>query len=104
MGLFTWGLLGPEAIATERRTRTLNLGACVRSLNDLAVPGLGGVWFGKQVFLATLGVAVAKRVRDSGKRAKNIEVANAIEALGCWLALNRNRWQGDPGPLKIRNS
>ena len=50
VGLVTWGLLGPESIAIERRTRTLNLGACVRTFNDLAVPGLGGVWFGKQLF------------------------------------------------------
>ncbi len=36
----TWGLLGPEMLASERRTRTLDLGATVRSFNDLAVPGI----------------------------------------------------------------
>ena len=105
MGLVTWGLLGPESIAIERRTRTLNLGACVRTFNDLAVPGLGGVWFGKQLFLSTLGVAIAERVRNSGHRASNIEVANAIEALGCWLALDHNNWNSDPrvrGATKMR--
>jgi len=105
VGLVTWGLLGPESIAIERRTRTLNLGACVRTFNDLAVPGLGGVWFGKQLFLATLGVAIAEQVRNSGHRATNIEVANAIEALGCWLALDHNKWNSDPrvrGATKMR--
>lgn len=96
MAAIDWGLLGPETIVSWRRTRTLGLGATVRSFNDLAVPGLGGVWFGKQLLLATLGVAVAERARNSGRRAQNIEVANAVEALACWLALNSNGWIGDP--------
>jgi len=105
MATTVWGLLGPETLASERRTRTLGLGATVRSFNDLAVPGLGGVWFGKQLFLATLGVAIAERVRNSGKRVQNIEVANAVEALACWLALDGNNWKGDPrvrGATKMR--
>jgi hypothetical protein len=80
------------------------LGATVRSFNDLAVPGLGGVWFGKQLLLSTLGVAIAERVRNSGKRAQNIEVTNAVEALACWLALDSNGWRRDPrlrGALKL---
>ena len=104
MGAIAWGLLGPETLASERRTRTLGLGATVRSFNDLAVPGLGGVWFGKQLLLATLGVAIAERVRNSGKRAQNIEVANAVEALACWLALDSTGWKRDPrlrGALKL---
>lgn len=106
MGVVTWGLLGPESVGRERRTRTLNLGATVRSFNDLAVPGMGGVWFGKQLFLATLGVAVAEKARDAKRRAGNIEVANAIEALGCWLALHHNDWGRDPrvrGANKMRH-
>jgi len=106
MGHTSWGLLGPEILASERRTRTLGLGATVRVFNDLAVPGLGGVWFGKQLFLATLGVAVAEGVKSARKRAQNIEVANAIEALACWLALSNNGWQPDPrlrGATKMRN-
>ncbi len=104
MGALSWGLLGPETLASERRTRTLGLGATVRSFNDLAVPGLGGVWFGKQLLLATLGVATAERVRNSGKRAQNIEVTNAIEALACWLAFESTGWKRDPrlrGALKL---
>jgi hypothetical protein len=89
---------------SERRTRTLGLGAAVRSFNDLAVPGLGGVWFGKQLLLATLGVAIAERLRNCGKRAQNIEVTNAVEALACWLALDSSGWTRDPrlrGALKL---
>lgn len=90
-----WGLLGPEFLPNARRTRTLGLGASVRRFNDLAVPGLGGVWYGKQLLLATLGVAVAEDARSRGAKVQNIEVANAIEALACWLAFKSNGWTSD---------
>ncbi len=67
---------------------------------------MGGVWFGKQLFLATLGVAVAEQARAARRRVSNIEVANAIEALGCWLALHHNGWGRDPrvrGANKMRH-
>jgi hypothetical protein len=102
----SWGLLGPEELASHRRSRTLGLGAVVRSFNNLAVPGLGGVWFGRQLFLATLGVAVAQQVQRQGKRVRNIEVANAIEALACHLAYVENDWKRDPrlrGRIKLQD-
>lgn len=86
----SWGILAPEPVASERRTRTLGLGAAVRMFNDLAVPGMGGVWFGKQVFLATLGVAVCEEARRHNVRLDNIKVANAIEALACWMQHRAN--------------
>lgn len=95
-----WGLLGPETLPSLRRTRGLGIAASVRRFNDLAVPGLGGVWFGKQIFLALLGVAVAEHVRSEGgsnlQDMSNIKVANAVEALACWLAYQSNGWTPDP--------
>lgn len=103
----SWGLLGPEVVGSERRTRTLGVGASVRNFNDLAVPGLGGVWFAKQLFLATLGVALAERVGKAIRPpARNIETANAVEALACWFALDSNKWRSDPrvrGATKMRS-
>lgn len=93
MIMMNWGLLGPEELSSQRRTRTLDLGAVVRLFNERAVPGMGGVWFGKQLLLATLGVAVAQGARERGHTFSNIEVANAIEALACWLAFYSNGWQ-----------
>lgn len=92
----TWGLLAGERLSTARRTRTLGLGAAVREFNERAVPGLGGVWFGKQVLLAMLGIVVAERAKQAGTQLRNIEVANAIEALACWLAFKGNSWAPDP--------
>jgi hypothetical protein len=100
-----WGLLGPDELPNERRSRTLELGAAVRHYNDLAVPGLGGVWFGRQLLWPTLGVIVADALRQQGQRHGNIEVANAIEALACWLALKNSSTQRDPrlrGVTKLR--
>lgn len=90
-----WGLLGPERLSGSRRTRTLGLGAAVRRFNQLAVPGLGGVWFAKQLFLATLGVVVAERLRQISRNVKTLEVANAVEALACWGAFQSNGWRRD---------
>lgn len=87
-----WGLLGPETISGTRRTRTLGLSSAVRYFNDRAVPGLGGVWYGKQILLALLGVVVAERARRKNPKfdASNIQVANAIEALACWSGFKNN--------------
>jgi hypothetical protein len=67
----------------------------VRKFNQLAAPGLGGVWFAKQLFLATLGVIVADRLRLISRNVKSIEIANAVEALACWCAFQSNDWQRD---------
>lgn len=95
MTIINWGLLGPDKLESERRTRTLGLAVAVRAFNDLAVPNLGGVKFSKNVFLACLGIHVAEKVRLEGKQVSNIQVANAIEALGCILSFEKNNWQSD---------
>ncbi|WP_426289676.1 hypothetical protein ACN9MC_30905 [Ensifer adhaerens] len=101
-----WGFLGPEVLPHERRVRTLGLGAVVRNFNEIAVPGMGGVWFGKQLLLPLLGISVAQAVRAEGKHVSNIEVANAIEAVACLSAYKMANWRSDPrlrGGQKLRN-
>lgn len=90
-----WGLLGPEFLASQRRTRTLGLGAAVRHLNDLAVPGMGNAWFAKQLFLALLGIHLAEKAKNNGQKVSNIETANALEALACCAAFKQNGWNAD---------
>ena len=101
MSEMMWGLLGPEKMARTRRIRSLGLVASVRAFNDLAVPGMGGVWFGKQFMLATLGVALAQKSRLAGRRVQNIEMANAVEALGCCFALDA---RGEGRDARVRGS
>jgi hypothetical protein len=95
MTTINWGLLGPEKLESERRTRTLGVGTVVRVFNDLAVPSLGGVKFSKSVFLSCLGIHIAEKVRATGKQIGNIQVTNAIEALACSLSFRQNNWQSD---------
>jgi hypothetical protein len=99
-----WGLVQPEKLPSSRRRRTLELTPVIREFNELAVPGLGGLWFVKQAALAALGVQVA---RDTmGHHRGNIEVANAIEALACLLAFEKREWAKDPrlrGNQKLRS-
>ena len=69
-----WGLLGPEQLPISRRTRSLGLAATIRRFNELAVPGMGGVWYGKRFLLATLGIVVAERVRLRGGKVQNLSL------------------------------
>lgn len=101
-----WGLLGPGALPNERRTRTFGVAASVRLFNELAVPGIGGVWFCKQLLLATLGIRIAEQAQSHGKEVGKIEAANAVEALACWLAFDAGKWERDPrlrGSTKMQN-
>lgn len=74
-----WGVLARDHAGITRRTRGLGLGAAVRIFNELAVPGLGGIWFARPLAWAILGIKLAREHDLS-----SIEVANAIEALACW--------------------
>jgi len=89
-----WALLGPDRVSPERRVRALEVAPAVRAYNDAAVPGLGGVWFCKPLVLALAGIALANRLGLSA-----VPVANAIEALGCGLAIN---YRNAPRDARLR--
>lgn len=88
-----WGLLAPETLPGARRTRTLGLGRSVRQFNELAVPGLGGVQYAKQVLFVALSMAVAKSVENADVEVTHIEVANAIEAVACIIGFEATNWE-----------
>ncbi|MCA6215768.1 hypothetical protein KGA65_04330 [Ideonella sp. B7] len=81
-----WGLMGPDGLVAARRVRTLDVGAAVRQFNELAVPGMGSIWTGRQLLWPLLGIAAAAKARES-IQVSNIEAANAVEALACRMAL-----------------
>lgn len=83
----SWGLMGRDVIGSSRRVRALGLGATVRNFNDAAVPGLGGLSYGKQLLWSLLGIHVADIAKERGMRVSKVEVANAIEAMACIVAL-----------------
>jgi len=87
----SWGLMGRDVIGSSRRVRALGLGTAVRNFNDAAVPGLGGLSYGRQLLWSLLGIHVASIARERGVRVSNVEVANAIEAMACIVALRDKR-------------
>ena len=96
------GILGPDSVGSSRRLRSLGIAGAVRRFNERAVPGLGGIWFGKQLMLALLGVRVAELQSERGHTVAKMECANAIEALACWLSYRDTGWASDPR-LRGRN-
>ncbi|MHC9011975.1 hypothetical protein ACYX79_10170 [Stenotrophomonas rhizophila] len=97
-----WGLLAPETLPSTRRTRSLGLGRSVRHFNELAVPGMGGVHYGRQVLYTALSMAVAKRVADWERPPTHIEIANAIEAVACTIGYRHINWAAE-SRLRGRN-
>ncbi|WP_418024075.1 hypothetical protein ACNKFW_05600 [Paracoccus sp. TD-10] len=97
-------MLAPENVKPSRRRLTLGLGRAVMLYNEAAVPGLGGMWFIRQAALALLGIRVAEESPHAGSK---IEVANAIEALACWIGYQDRGWsRGDwrlRGPRKLKS-
>lgn len=93
--MLSWSLLGPEKLETTRRVRTLGLGSSVRQFNDLAVPGIGGVWFSRQLILPLLGIKLASLAKGRKQAVSNIEAANAVEAIACLLGLSSNNAVSD---------
>ena len=96
------GMLGPDEVGSVRRLRSLGIGGAIRRFNERAVPGLGGIWFGKQLMLALLGVRVAELQAEQGHTVAKMECANTIEALAFWLAYRDIDWASAPR-LRGRN-
>ena len=80
----TWGTAARGDAGDTRRTRGLGLGAAVRRYNDLAVPGIGGLWFAKPLVWSMIGLSLA------GKAGTRAEIANATEVVAMFHALLTN--------------
>lgn len=80
-----WGTLVPEDLGSLRRQQDLGLAASVRSFNDKAVPGVGGLWFPMPMVWSVLAVSLAERLGRSalpiGNAIEALTMCNAIEAL-----------------------
>lgn len=101
----TWGILGPDHIVSMRRARTLGVAQVIREYNELAVPGLGNVYFGKQILLALLGIRFGQEMLFENVKLSNIVAANTIEALGCLWAYTETGFEPNArlrGSTKLR--
>lgn len=80
----SWGTAARADAGDTRRTRGLGLGAAIRRYNDLAVPGIGGLWFAKPLVWSMIGLTLG------GRGATRAEVANAVEVVAMLHALRTN--------------
>ncbi len=75
-----WFIPYPEEFPSQRALLHLGLNRALRYYRELVVPGIGGVWFVRQISWAVAGIAIAKKLH-----LKPAKIANAIEALACKL-------------------
>mgnify|MGYP001601974276 FL=1 len=75
-----WFIPALEEFQSERALLHLGLNSATRYYRELSVPGIGGVWFVRQLSWSAAGIALAKELA-----LKPAKVANAIEALACKL-------------------
>ncbi|MBM4066070.1 MAG: hypothetical protein FJ266_10605 [Planctomycetes bacterium] len=88
-----WFIPEMEEFVTQRALLNLNLNKAIRHYRELVAPGIGGVWFVRQMSWAVAGIQLAQEI-NSGKPVK---IANAIEALACKLAWCKDQNQGVRG-------
>ena len=77
-----WFIPELEEFPTQRALLHLGLNKAVRYYRELVAPGIGGVWFVRQLSWAVAGIQLAK---DINKDIPASRIANAIEALACKL-------------------
>ena len=90
-----WFIPEMEEFETQRALLNLNLNKAIRYYRELIVPGIGGVWFIRQLSWAVAGIRLAQEIHYH----KPVKIANAIEALACKLAWNKHP---DGNPQGIR--
>lgn len=78
----SWGVIRPEATQSSRQLLDLQLGRATRHFNELSFPGIGGVYFVRQISWSAAGITLAEHSGEPAMR-----VAEAVEALACWIAL-----------------
>jgi hypothetical protein len=84
-----WFIPDTEDFASERVTVHLGLNKALRYYRELVAPGIGGVWFVRQLSWAVAGISLAETV-ISGRHHSASKIANAIEALACKLIWHKN--------------
>jgi hypothetical protein len=91
----SWGAILPEGHDITRLKLDLMLGRAVRYFNEAAFPGIGGVFFVRQLTWSALGLELAEKADEIPMR-----VAEAIEALACWIALFRTNLYKESGRIQ----
>ncbi|MBT3367681.1 MAG: hypothetical protein HN416_11045 [Nitrospina sp.] len=81
-----WFIPSKEEFPFQRSMLHLGLNKAVRYYRELVVPGIGGVWFVRQLCWAVAGIKLSEKSRLG----QSVSIANAIEALACKLMWKQN--------------
>ena len=98
----TWGTIEPTESLQTRLRLDFGLRPAILALNDWAVPGLGGVFFVRQLTWSCLGIRLAGELDRPAMAAR---IAEGIEALASWTALGCGGYEKDDrvqGKRKLR--
>lgn len=98
----TWGAIEPEETSQTRLRLDFGLRPAILALNEWAVPGLGGVFFVRQLTWSCLGLRLADEL---GMPTAAARIAEGIEALASWTALRVGGYEKDDrvqGKRKLR--
>ena len=79
-----WGFIQPGDNESNRVRLDLQLVRAVRAFNEMVFPGIGSVFFVRQISWSVIGLSLAEMNGKTPSR-----VAEAVEALACWIALFR---------------
>lgn len=82
----TWYAAAPSEGRSERRSLDLGLRPALRHFTDLVVPGVGRIWFVRQLSWAVAGLKLSTEPGGNGRRHSASSCALGIEALACKLA------------------
>lgn len=83
-----WGTIEPVESLQTRLRLDFGLRPAILTLNEWAVPGLGGAFFVRQLTWGCIGIRLAGEMNKPLMAAR---VAEALEAFASWIALKRSK-------------
>jgi hypothetical protein len=83
-----WGVASPDSAISQRANLDFGLRRAMLHYAELSVPGIGGIFFVRQLLWPCLALWV--QAEGTGRRISTVRIANGIEALASktWLYFN----------------
>lgn len=85
-----WFAAAPSRQERTRISLNFGLGRAERLFNERVVPGLGRVWFVRQISWPVSAIALRERLRGT-INTKASAISHGLEALGCKLEWGKTR-------------
>jgi len=86
---WSWYAAAPGPLGTSRLSLDFDLRAADRRFREIVVPGLGRVWFVRQLSWPLAALALHERLAPSGGTLRPTAICHGIEALACKVEFHR---------------